>query len=1064
MIGKTVLHYTITEEIGRGGMGIVYKAQDTKLKRTVALKFLPPAVGPEERARFETEAQSVAHLQHPNICGIHEINEFGGQTFIVMPFIDGVELKQLTADGPMDIAEAVMIALQVATALEDAHEHGIIHRDIKSANVMITKKGLAKVMDFGLAKRQGIDHITKTSTSLGTVDYMSPEQASGDAADHRADIWALGVVLYEMVTGRLPYQGKFEQAVVYSILNQEPIPLATVNTNVPASLERVVTKAMSKKPDDRYQSMLEMIAELRAVQDEVGVPEGVSVAVSSVTGRPSTGSRAATTVHEGSFLSRVMKRRVLVAVGAYAAIAVVTFLALKWVVNHFPVSPHLPGFVLSAFALLLPAVFVAAYFRGGHIASKIGVPVYVVAAAAILLFVSQDRDLGAATEMVRITDEDGNTIERALPKGEFRKRFALFYLDNETGDPQYDWLSYGIVQMLRHDFNQDTYLSYGLGFTRPHKEAGFDKPVGSPMTLKREFADQAHLPQFLAGSFTRTGDVFEIDITLFDTDSGRPLADRQFAGTDLFALVDDMSVQLRRDLGVPDYHIAENPDLPVADMFSLSLEALEHYVEAVNAIWQDNDYERSVELLERAIEIDPAFTLAHWALSGSYVALNDGEKARESIRLALKHKYRLPESERYNLMNDYLQQREDYEAVFENAKRWASLYPEAPGARVVLATHYERVNDLEAAIVERKLLFQADPQRYQELHSIGRLYEDIGDDEEALRHYQQYADLHPDRYESYTTIGRFYRLRGDYENARGYYKKALLVDPERMFIRTNLAEIERHEGNFEASLQQCEDALESARTPGDSVTAMWQLVEYHAFRGMARKALEYQIAALEQMGKTTEPVWVIVTTLFTLSNYVDAGRFEDALAIARSIEGQSSMPFMKPMVSAGYIITYATNEDPAYLPEVEKHVARFEEWMKATGRRDLQWALDYSKALEYAWRGDYQTSLAYVKAGLEAITPDEIDNKVWMTTSAVEIARELGDYAEAERFLEQLFALEPYSPEGHLEAALIYHAQGQTQKAIEHLKKALHVWENADPEHPRAKRARELSRQLRLSS
>jgi tetratricopeptide (TPR) repeat protein/predicted Ser/Thr protein kinase len=1055
MIGKKVFHYTITEEIGRGGMGIVYKANDTKLKRTVALKFLPPAVGAEERARFETEAQTVAHLQHPNICGIYEFNEFEGQTFIVMPFIEGAELKQLSAGGPMDAAEAVAIAIQVATALEEAHEHGIIHRDIKSANVMITKKGLAKVMDFGLAKREGSAQITKASTSLGTVEYMSPEQAAGHPVDQRTDIWSLGVVLYEILAGRAPFGGKFDQAVIYSIANEEPTPLTDARPDVPASLEGVVTRAMAKKPDDRYQSMGEMIADLRGVQEEVGVPEGMTGAVSAVTGRPSTGSRALAAGQTGSFLRRLVERRVPLTTAIYVALAAVAFVALKWVVNNFPVSPQVPGFALTVFAVLLPAVFSTAYFGGRHMASKVGVPVYVVAAAAVVFFFSHDKDLGAATEMVRVTDEEGNTIERELPKGAFRKRFAIFYLDNGTGDPQNDWLSYGFAQMLRWEFAQDTYLSHDVGFTHPH---------ASPITLKRQVADQFHFPQFLAGSFTRGAEEWTVNVTLFDTRSGRPLAERQFAGGDIFTIVDEMSVQLRRDLGVPDYHIEGNPDLPVADMFSASLEAQELYVNAVNAQWQDNDYERAVELAVRAVQIDPGFTAAHWLLYGLHIALNHGEEAQEAIRLALKHKYRLPESVRFSLMDNYLDYRQDNEGRYENALRWAALYPDDAGAHVVLADHHERGNDFEAAIAERKLILQTDPQSYWELLNIGRLYEKTGDDEEALGYYQQYADLHPFKHESYTAIGSFYLRRGDYNNARGFYKKGLLADPEQMSIHTTLAAIERHTGNFEASFRQCNDALASARTPADTVTALWQLREYHIFRGMATRALAYQIEALDKMRETQSPIDVTIATLLTLATYVDAGRFDDAIAIVRSIEREAGPPWMKTLSSIGYIITYSTSDDPTYLPELEKHTARFEEWMEATGSQNLKWGLDATRATEHHWRDDNVTALEYVKSSLEAVSPTEVHNKINMTLFAIEITRELELYEETERYLEQLFELEPFSPDGHLEAAQMYHARGETQRAIDHLKKALQVWENADPQHPSAKKAREFAEQLRLSS
>jgi len=233
---------------------------------------------------------------------------------------------------------------------------------------------------------------------------------------------------------------------------------------------------------------------------------------------------------------------------------------------------------------------------------------------------------------------------------------------------------------------------------------------------------------------------------------------------------------------------------------------------------------------------------------------------------------------------------------------------------------------------------------------------------------------------------------------------------------------------------------------------------------MADRALEYQVAALDKMNETTSPIEVTITTLFTLATYVDAGRIDDALDIVGTIEQEAGMPWMKPIISAGYIITYATRDDPAYLPELEKHATAFEEWMEATGNKTHKWALDCTKALEYTWRNDNETALEYLKSGIAAISPQEVDTKVMMTLFIIEVTREMELYDETEQYLEQLFEIEPYSPDGHLQAALMYHARGNTEKAIDHLKKALHVWENADPQHPRAKRARELSKQLRLSS
>jgi len=268
MIGKSVSHYRILEKLGEGGMGVVYRAEDTKLKRIVALKFLPPELtrDPEARERFVQEAQTASALDHPNICTIHEIDETEGQTFIAMACVEGQSLKDRIASGPLRLDEAVAIALQIAEGLEEAHEKGIVHRDIKSANVMVNPKGQAKIMDFGLAKLAGGVKLTRPGTTLGTIAYMSPEQARGEEVDHRTDIWSLGVVFYEMVAGRVPFKADREQAVVYSILNDPPEPLTAQRTGVPMELERIVGKALAKMIDERYQHAGDMLADLRVLR------------------------------------------------------------------------------------------------------------------------------------------------------------------------------------------------------------------------------------------------------------------------------------------------------------------------------------------------------------------------------------------------------------------------------------------------------------------------------------------------------------------------------------------------------------------------------------------------------------------------------------------------------------------------------------------------------------------------------------------------------------------------------------------------------------------------------
>jgi non-specific serine/threonine protein kinase len=263
--GKTISgKYKIISELGRGGMGVVYKAKDTRLKRTVALKFLPAELTKDKEAkkRFIQEAQAAAALEHSNICTVYEVDEADGQTFIAMSYIEGQSLKDKLNDGSLDIDDAKDIAIQVAEGLTEAHEKGIVHRDIKPANIMLTKKGQAKITDFGLAKLSwGVD-LTKTSTIMGTVAYMSPEQARGEKVDHRTDIWALGAMLYEMLSGERPFKKDREHALIYSILNDEPKALAEIREDVPSNIENTVHKALGKDASNRYQSIQEFIQDL----------------------------------------------------------------------------------------------------------------------------------------------------------------------------------------------------------------------------------------------------------------------------------------------------------------------------------------------------------------------------------------------------------------------------------------------------------------------------------------------------------------------------------------------------------------------------------------------------------------------------------------------------------------------------------------------------------------------------------------------------------------------------------------------------------------------------------
>ncbi len=288
MVGRTFSNFEILELIGGGGMGVVYKARDLKLGRLVALKFLPLDIGKDQtaKARFIQEAQVTSTLDHPNICTIYQVAETDdGQMFIAMGYYEGETVKAKIARGPLPLPAAIDIAKQTAEGLAKAHAAKIVHRDIKPANIMVTTEGVVKILDFGLAKLGTGTHLTRTGTTMGTLPYMSPEQTTGRPADHRTDIWSMGVLLYEMITGELPFKGDHPGAVIYAIINTQPAPLSYLRAGVPADLERIVGKALAKDPAHRYSHAAEVLAALDAIgsgRDVASVSDWETATVASV--------------------------------------------------------------------------------------------------------------------------------------------------------------------------------------------------------------------------------------------------------------------------------------------------------------------------------------------------------------------------------------------------------------------------------------------------------------------------------------------------------------------------------------------------------------------------------------------------------------------------------------------------------------------------------------------------------------------------------------------------------------------------------------------------------------
>jgi len=1027
--------FQIIEELGKGGMGKVYRALDKKLNEEVALKLIKPEIASDNKVidRFRNELKIARKIVHKNVGRMYELMEDEGAHYITMEYVPGEDLQSfIRRSGQLAVGTSLRIARQVAEGLSEAHRLGVIHRDLKPSNIMIDKEGNARIMDFGIARSLRGAELTREGIAIGTPAYMSPEQARGEDLDHRTDIWSLGVVLYEMLAGQLPFKGKNEQAVIHSILNDDPKSLTGLRSEVTQNLGRIVEKTLAKSPDKRYLNIAEMLTDIRSVEEEHETKE---------------------VTPKVPLLKDLWRRRVpqIVAIYLIAAMAIVEL--VKWLVNRYALSPNLPDFILVVLLSFIPAVLALAYFHGGRGRRKLGkaekiiIPVNLLASAALLIFLFYGKDLGAATKTIIYMDDDGMTIERVIPKSEFRKKVALCYFDNESGDPALDWLQYGIVKALRIDLAQDLYLNVGAGFDPKLKEAGFQEGVGVPLTLKREIARDRHMDYFVSGSFTEDNEGFTVDTSLYETKRMKLLGERSFTGKDIFQLIDEMSVRLKHDLEIPAHHIGETEDKPVTETLTNSVSAFELFVTGSYMGEFKNNWEKAADYLEQAVKDDPVFAFAWLSLANVYIQLNQGENAEKAIRMAMQHDYKLSEKDKFETKYIYyFLFKQDQDMVFTLAKRRVELFPEDIEGHKVLADAYRNKNQLDEALSEFKRILELDPEQYDNLRMIAQIYEDKGEFDKALEYHKQYANKFPDDPRSFTAIGALYKTLGDFEQAKASYKKALVIEPENISVLLTLADIESSLGNFDQALEQYMDALEVSKTPNQRMNVYYSLRYYYEMRGQLNKAIECIQRAKAEGEKFQVPIQMLMTNMNSLETYINAGKQDLALEILKEVEKKLGPPFDK-LIPIGYVMFYLATED---MENAEKMIEEVETLIKAWGIEFFRLFIFLTQGKINELRGEYNQAILNYQKILE-LSPTDVS----MHEHIGRCYRKLREYEKAEKSLQDALKIKPFNPIFNYESALVYWDMGKKEKALEHLNRSLYVWENADPDYKPAKKARD---------
>lgn len=975
LVGKNISHYKILEKLGGGGMGIVYKAQDLNLDRFVALKFLPPtfSLDEETKQRFIHEAKAASSLQHQNICTIHEIDETDdGQLFMCMDCYEGETLRKKIKSELLKIDEAVDILIQVSQGLSAANEKGIIHRDIKPANIFITVRNEIKLLDFGLAKCSAYTQITKMNSTKGTIAYISPEQAQGKEVTHQSDIWSLGVVMYEMLTGQLPFKGDVDQVIIYSILDKEPEKITSINSEIPLELENIVRKALEKNLELRYQNIEEMLADLISYKNK-------SLGLSS---RPIINKR------KGK-------------------------------------SKRLKTAIISALIVLVAAV--------------------------VFYFIKPDFFKGLK-----------NDIPISL---------AVISFDNQTGDSSYNYLQKAIPNLLITNLEQAKYLNVTT-WERMHdllKQVGKGEVEIIDKNLAFELCRMDGIDAIVLGSFVKAGDVFVTDVKVLDASSKKLLKSSNIKSEGVQSIlesqIDYLSDEIVKGIGLSARDI-ESVKLRIADVSTKSMEAYKYFLKG-RELYDKNYNDDACKQLEKAIELDSTFALAHLYLAWVYGNLRYVAKEEKAFEKAKAFSKKATEKEKLYIEAYYAGRIENLpEKRFSIFKQMAKKFPKEKRVYISLGFQYRMRQMYKEAIINFNKALELDPEFSNAYNFLAYTYSEMGNYEKAIEHFKRYAFLSPGDANPFDSMGDLYFKLGELDNAITKFKEAVEIKPG-FDSGFRIAYIYALKEDYPEAMKWLDNFITLNPSPGKKAQGYLWKGFYHAFLGQYTQSLIDLSKVKELMKEAGNEYGVAVATMTSgcvhlemIEYKLSRSCFEEFQDVVKeflySFDFLASIQMLTRLdILEGKIDSAKSKlavSEPLILKLLEKN--KYWEMYFKSSRNCLLMEImlaehDFKNAVAL---GEKQDSLEMVSMGIKDLIARNMPFLQDVLARAYYMNDEL-DKAIAE--YKRLITFDPKSkdrrlinPKYHYCLAKLYVEKGWKEKAIGEFEKFLELWKDADKDLP----------------